>query len=73
MFIQRRSFDGEAFETALQEALEGDVFTDHGLNDELYDIFTRIAEADEPTEPLIELARAAFEKAKKESPEDFTD
>lgn len=73
MFLQRRPFDSEAFERALADALEGDVFTDQGLNDELYDIFTRIAEAAEPTDALIELARAAFEKAKQESPEDFTD
>ena len=73
MFLQRAPFDTAAFEKALAEAIDGDVFTDQGLSDDLYEIFTRIASADEPNEQLINLAKAKFEKAKKESPEDFTD
>ena len=67
-------FTTEDFEEALAEALDGGGVNDcSGLNEELWDAFTRIAEADNPTEPLIELARAAFERAKKTDPKDFTD
>ncbi len=74
MQLPNVKFTTKDFEEALAEALDGGgVNDDSGLNDELLDAFTRIAEADNPTEPLIELARAAFERAKKTDPKDFTD
>ncbi len=74
MQLPNVKFTTKDFEEALAEALDGGgVNDDSGLNDELLDAFTRIAEADNPTEPLIELALAAFERAKKTDPKDFTD
>ena len=67
-------FTTEDFERGLAEALDGGGVNDcSGLNEELWDAFTRIAEAENPTEPLIELARAAFERAKKNDPKRFAE
>jgi len=62
----------EDFAGAVDDAINGDVFTDQGLNDELFEILSRIAEADEPTGPLIELANQAWEQAKADFPDRFT-
>lgn len=67
------TFTREDFEQSLADALQGEVLSCVGHNDELHDAFCAIADADEPSEELIQLARSAFERAKLSDPERFAE